>query len=108
VTYYQTKNRVRPITGKAISVDVPAVTSLMINDVTEEMALAQLRDAYANTAFEVRFYPSCLTSLRWQIGANGDGQHFRLIAYGSTPGRLLGCLEARCRSQCRNPRPKTA
>ena len=30
-------------------------------------------------------------NLRWQIGRNGDGEHFTLIAYGSTPERLLGC-----------------
>ena len=77
---------------------------LLLNktNVTEENALAQLREAYRGTGIEVRFYPSCLTSLRWQIGSNGDGEHFTLIAYGSTPGRLIKCLESRARSQGRN------
>jgi hypothetical protein len=31
--------------------------------------------------------------MRWQIGRNGDGEHFALLAYGSTPGRCLLVLE---------------
>jgi len=54
-----------------------------------------------DAVYQSALYPSCLTSLRWQIGRNGD-DHFTLIAYGSTPGRLIGCLEARARSQGRN------
>jgi hypothetical protein len=69
---------------------------------TEQAALHQLREAYRGTGLEVRFYPSCLTSLRWQISSNGDGEHFTLIAYGSTPEKLLKCLEGRARSQGRN------
>ena len=38
----------------------------------------------------------------WQIGRNGDGQHFAVIAYGLTPGRLLECIEARTGSLARN------
>jgi hypothetical protein len=67
--------------------------------VTEEAALSQLREAYRGTGFEVRFYPDCCTIMRWQVGRNGDGQHFAVIAYGSTPGRLLECLEARASSK---------
>ena len=40
--------------------------------------------------------------MRSQLGRNGDGEHFAVIAYGSTPGRLLQCLEARARAQGRN------
>ena len=69
---------------------------------TEETALAQLRAAYRGTGIEVCFYPSCLTSLRWQILGNGDGEHFTLIAYGSTPEKLLECVQRRARSQGRN------
>ena len=54
------------------------------------------------TMFEVRFFPDCCTIMRWQLGANGDGEHFTLIAYGATPDRLVECLEKRVRSQGRN------
>jgi hypothetical protein len=70
--------------------------------VTEEAALSQLREAYRGTGIEVRFYPDCCTIMRWQLGSNGDGEHFGLIAYGSTPKRMLACLEARARSQASN------
>ena len=50
----------------------------------------------------MRFYPSCLTSLRWQILGNGDGAHFTLIAFGKTPEELVQRIEARARSQGRN------
>jgi hypothetical protein len=52
---------------------------------TEEAALHQLREAYRGTGLEVRFYPDCCTIMRWQIGCECDGEHFTLIAYGSTP-----------------------
>jgi hypothetical protein len=51
--------------------------------------------------YEVRFYPDCCTIMRWQLGRNGDGEHFALLAYGATPERLLGCVERRVRSQAR-------
>jgi hypothetical protein len=57
--------------------------------VTEQTALHQLREAYRGTGLEVRFFPDCLTSLRWQVGRNGDGEHFALMAYGSTPVKEL-------------------
>jgi len=47
--------------------------------VTEQSALQQLRDAYSGSGLVVRFYPSCLTIMRWQLGANGDG-HFKLMS----------------------------
>jgi hypothetical protein len=59
--------------------------------VTEQAALSQLREAYRGTGLDVRFYPDCCTIMRWHLGRNDDGQHFALIAYGSTPGRLLKC-----------------
>ena len=57
---------------------------------TEEAALAQLRKGYRGSGIEVRFYPDCCTIMRWEVGRNGDGQHFTLIAYGSTPGSAVG------------------
>jgi len=68
----------------------------------KEAALAQLQAAYRGTGLTVRFYPDCCTIMRWQVGRNGDGEHFAVIAYGSTPKRLLECLKARERSQGRN------
>jgi hypothetical protein len=70
--------------------------------VTEADTLSQLREAYRDIGLEVRFYPAALTSWRWQIGRNGDGEHFTLMAYGQTAEQLLECLQARVRSQARN------
>ena len=65
-------------------------------------ALQRLREAYRGSGIEVRHCPDCVSSfMRWQLGSNGD-DHFVLIAYGSTPEKLLGCLEARVRSLARN------
>jgi hypothetical protein len=61
-----------------------------------------LREAYRGIGLEVRFYPDCCTIMRWQLGRNGDGQHFALIAFGSTPECLLECVKTRARSQARN------
>jgi len=49
--------------------------------VDEAAALKQFQEAYRCTKLEVRFYPDCLTSWRWQLGKNGDGEHFKLLAY---------------------------
>ena len=62
---------------------------MALKNVTEETALSQLREAYRRLGLEVRFYPECCTIMRWQLGRNGDGEHFTLIAYGPTPERLF-------------------
>ena len=66
-------------------------------------ALAQLRKAYDKSGLEVRYLPDCprQSPLRWQIVGRNNG-HIILLAYGSSPGRLLGCLEARVRAQASN------
>jgi hypothetical protein len=80
-------------------VDTPARLLLNKTNVTEQAAFDRLQAAYCGTGIEVRFYRDCCTIMRWQIGANGDGQHFALIAYGKTPERLIECLAKRARSQ---------
>ena len=65
---------------------------------TEKAALEQLQAAYRGTSIEIRFYGACTTVMRWQLGANGDG-HFRLLAYGPTPEKLLECVQRCARLQ---------
>jgi hypothetical protein len=48
--------------------------------VDEAAALKQFQEVYRGTKLEVRFYPDCL-SWRWQLGKNGNGEHFKLLAY---------------------------
>jgi hypothetical protein len=68
----------------------------------EAAALEKLREAYRGTGLVVRFYPACLTVMRWQIGSNGDGEHFELLCYASTPDGLLDAITARCKRQARD------
>jgi hypothetical protein len=65
----------------------------------EAAALEKFQQAYRGTGLEVRFYPAALTCWRWQIGRNGDGEHFELLAYASTPEGLLEAITARCQHQ---------
>jgi hypothetical protein len=67
----------------------------------EAAALEKSQQAYRGTGLEVRFYPAALTCWRWQIGVNGDGEHFELLAYASTPAGLLEAITTRCKGQAR-------
>ena len=67
----------------------------------EAAALEKLREAYRGTGLVVRFYPKCVTSWRWQLGLNGDGEHFELLAYASTPDDLLKAIRAQASAQAR-------
>ena len=55
----------------------------------EASALEKFREAYRGTNISVRFYPQCLTSWRWQLGMNGDGEHFELLAWSGSAEGLL-------------------
>jgi hypothetical protein len=68
---------------------------------TEQDALTQLREAYRDTALEVRFYPDALTSWRWQCGLNG-GDRFQLLAWSATPGGLIAAIRDKATAQGRN------
>jgi len=66
---------------------------------SEAAALKVLREAYRGTNVEVRFFPQCVTCWRWQIGRNGDGEHFELLAWSSTPGGLIEAIKAKAQSR---------
>ena len=63
----------------------------------EAAALEKFREAYRGTGLVVAFYPKCVTSWRWQLGMNGDGEHFELLAYAFTPDGLVEAITARAR-----------
>jgi len=67
----------------------------------ETAVLKEFEEAYRDTGLEVRFYPQCVTSWRWQLGRNG-GEHFELVAYGRTPTELVEAITARAKAQARN------
>jgi hypothetical protein len=67
----------------------------------EAAALKKFREAYRGTGLEVRFYPKCVTSWRWQLGCNG-GEQFELLVYASTPEGLMEAIKARVKAQARN------
>ena len=52
-----------------------------MTNVTEEAALSKLQAAYRNSGLEVRFYPDCISVMRWQVlGRNGDDGYIALLA----------------------------
>ena len=68
----------------------------------EKAALKKLQQAYRGTGLEIRFYPKAITSWRWQIGRNGDGEHFELLAWSGTADGLLDAIRKQARAQARN------
>ena len=63
----------------------------------EAAALEKFREAYRGTNITVRFFPACVTSWRWQLGKNGDGEHFELLAWSGSADGLLDAIKARAR-----------
>jgi len=70
--------------------------------VDESATLKHFQRRFANSGLEVRFYPDSLTSWRWQIGMNGDGEHFELIAWAATAVGLLDAISAKAVAEGRN------
>jgi len=69
--------------------------------VTEEAALQLLQDAYRHSPIRIRHFEDAPSYLRWQMVANGDGEHYTLLAHGSTPKRLLESLDVAARANGR-------
>lgn len=67
----------------------------------EAAALKNFEQAYRGTNIVVRFYPQCVTSWRWQAGINGDGEHFELLCYASTPTELVEAITAKAKAQAK-------
>ena len=67
----------------------------------EVTALERLREVYADSGLEVRFYPAALTSWRWQAGLNGDGR-FELLAWSATANGLIDAVSTWAKEQARN------
>jgi hypothetical protein len=63
----------------------------------EAALLEKFREAYRGTGLVVRFYPKCVTGWRWQLGMNGDGEHFELLAWSGSADGLLDAIRARAR-----------
>jgi len=63
-------------------------------DETEWLKL--LREQVGKNGLTVRFYPACITGMRWQFGRCRAGEQFELVAWAGTPERLLEAIETRC------------